>query len=201
MLPEGYNVMTANDTPDTELEQAILWRTLRELQGISASWEGTTHGTSPAYVDTSGSVQGKSASYESRVGGKSDTSASDEENSPRRQVSNSNSNSNSNSIGSNDNSNFDEVSGSGGLMPSPGSQLHNLGECRPCIFNCKKKCASGAECSFCHYAHAVPKRRGKKSRRRAMARKRRQGEAANDDEEGDGSDDQSDDEVHNESKA
>jgi hypothetical protein len=147
MSAEAQKVLTQghlheNRRYDAESEEAILWSTLRQLQGISASWD------MDAYA-----------------------SALEEDNDPSRQSS-------LNSNGSNqtvDSSNFGEGSGSPGLeMPSLGSNLHNVGECRPCVYAGKNKCTAAAECLFCHYPHEVPKRPGKNSRRRAMARHRRE---------------------------
>jgi len=93
------------------------------------------------------------------------TSILEEDNDPSRQSS-LNSNESNDTV---DSSNFSEPPGL--EMPSLGSNLHHLGECRPCVYAGKKKCTAAAECLFCHYPHEVAKRPGKNSRRRAMARR------------------------------
>lgn len=48
--------------------------------------------------------------------------------------------------------------GSGGL-PSQGSALHDVGECRPCLYlSSKLGCLNGEACRFCHLAHAKKSR-------------------------------------------
>jgi hypothetical protein len=150
---------------DSEL--LILFSTLRELRGISASWEGKNEcDSSPGgvYINTSASGSNGESNY-------ADTSRDNS-----NQDSNSNDNSGGNSNDSNDenSSNIGSDKGpEGSMVPSAGSQLHNRGECRPCIYACKNKCQAGSQCLFCHFPHEMPKRPGKNARRRAMARIRR----------------------------
>lgn len=61
---------------------------------------------------------------------------------------------------------------SAGWHPSVGSEGHLLGNCRPCCFAAKGRCANGEACPYCHYDH--------ERRRRAKARvsRRQRGPAA-----------------------
>eukprot|EP00927_Polykrikos_kofoidii_P054370 TRINITY_DN48795_c0_g1_i1.p1 TRINITY_DN48795_c0_g1~~TRINITY_DN48795_c0_g1_i1.p1 ORF type:complete len:745 (-),score=108.53 TRINITY_DN48795_c0_g1_i1:284-2518(-) len=49
----------------------------------------------------------------------------------------------------------DEITSKGFLenLPSVGSALHSLGNCRRCNFFPKGKCKNGRECTFCHFPH------------------------------------------------
>jgi hypothetical protein len=57
-------------------------------------------------------------------------------------------------------------------FPSAGSALHCAGECRPCNFHRRGKCASGRDCGFCHLEHdkIQVKRQGKRERQAALKR-------------------------------
>jgi len=57
-------------------------------------------------------------------------------------------------------------------FPSAGSALHYAGECRPCNFQRRGKCASGRDCGFCHLEHdkIQVKRQGKRERQAALKR-------------------------------
>jgi RNA recognition motif-containing protein len=54
-------------------------------------------------------------------------------------------------------------------LPSLGSALHSLGECKRCNFFAKGRCQNGKNCSFCHLPHEVRKlsRQEKRVRRDA----------------------------------
>lgn len=50
-------------------------------------------------------------------------------------------------------------------LPSLGSALHSLGQCRPCAFFATKGCSSGMDCQFCHLCDAGEKKRRQKAKR------------------------------------
>eukprot|EP00930_Biecheleria_cincta_P083843 TRINITY_DN73353_c0_g1_i1.p1 TRINITY_DN73353_c0_g1~~TRINITY_DN73353_c0_g1_i1.p1 ORF type:complete len:299 (+),score=74.59 TRINITY_DN73353_c0_g1_i1:89-985(+) len=50
-------------------------------------------------------------------------------------------------------------------LPSLGSALHSLGQCRPCAFVATKGCSSGMDCQFCHLCDAGEKKRRQKAKR------------------------------------
>mmetsp|Transcript_102029 Transcript_102029/g.160955 ORF Transcript_102029/g.160955 Transcript_102029/m.160955 type:complete len:221 (+) Transcript_102029:76-738(+) len=47
---------------------------------------------------------------------------------------------------------------------SKGSELHELGRCRPCVFFHTKGCKSGVDCRFCHICPCGEKMRRKKEK-------------------------------------
>lgn len=50
-------------------------------------------------------------------------------------------------------------------LPSLGSALHSMGQCRPCAFVGTKGCGSGVNCQFCHLCDAGEKKRRQKAKR------------------------------------
>jgi len=54
-------------------------------------------------------------------------------------------------------------------LPSMGSALHALGECKRCNFFPKGRCQNGKDCTFCHFPHdkRKPSRQEKRERRAA----------------------------------
>jgi len=54
-------------------------------------------------------------------------------------------------------------------LPSMGSELHGIGECKRCNFFPKGRCQNGKNCQFCHYPHdkRKPSRQEKRERRAA----------------------------------
>jgi hypothetical protein len=45
-----------------------------------------------------------------------------------------------------------------------GSELHDVGSCKPCAFVHTKGCTNGAQCPFCHLCDPEEKRRRQKDR-------------------------------------
>jgi len=180
----GKTLLLTDDASFTNTEMQILWSTLHELQGISASWEGKDAGAYDSEDEGKDGKEGDDTFQRQCSNDSTATSNSIEgDDTFQRQFSN-DSIATSNSIeGSNENSkensNSYEASTSGGdMVPSEKSVAHQQGTCRPCIYACKNKCAAGATCTFCHYPHELPKRPGKNSRRRAINRIRRTGEGS-----------------------
>eukprot|EP00929_Paragymnodinium_shiwhaense_P021091 TRINITY_DN1384_c0_g1_i3.p1 TRINITY_DN1384_c0_g1~~TRINITY_DN1384_c0_g1_i3.p1 ORF type:complete len:426 (-),score=100.96 TRINITY_DN1384_c0_g1_i3:460-1737(-) len=56
-----------------------------------------------------------------------------------------------------------------GELPSAGSALHFLGQCRPCNFFGKGRCGNALDCEFCHMSHQKrkPTRQEKRERKAA----------------------------------
>jgi len=53
--------------------------------------------------------------------------------------------------------------------PSPGSEVHHTGDCKPCAFFWKPiGCQSGKDCQFCHLCDADERKRRNKDKRMAM---------------------------------
>jgi len=55
------------------------------------------------------------------------------------------------------------------LLPSAGSALHAVGQCRPCNFFGKGRCTNGLDCEFCHLSHQKRKPTRQEKRERAAA--------------------------------
>jgi len=63
---------------------------------------------------------------------------------------------------------------------SVGSELHHIGECRPCAWNCRPGgCVQGASCTFCHLCEqgALRQRRKQLERYRKLDRQARRGDS------------------------
>lgn len=54
-------------------------------------------------------------------------------------------------------------------LPSKGSALHSLGECRRCNFFAKGRCSNGENCDFCHMPHERRKASRQEKRERRAA--------------------------------
>jgi len=63
------------------------------------------------------------------------------------------------------------------VLPSAGSENHNLGTCKPCAFFHTKGCGNGSQCEFCHLCAPGEKKRRMKGRR-ALGRNDQQGQQA-----------------------
>jgi hypothetical protein len=50
------------------------------------------------------------------------------------------------------------------IPTNPGTLFHPH-NCKPCAFNCRKRCANGADCEFCHHP-SHPRTRGKRRNRK-----------------------------------
>eukprot|EP00929_Paragymnodinium_shiwhaense_P069983 TRINITY_DN35383_c0_g1_i1.p1 TRINITY_DN35383_c0_g1~~TRINITY_DN35383_c0_g1_i1.p1 ORF type:complete len:671 (+),score=108.64 TRINITY_DN35383_c0_g1_i1:166-2013(+) len=61
-------------------------------------------------------------------------------------------------------------------LPSRGSALHRVGQCKRCCFHGKGRCTNGYECHFCHFPHGKKKRtRGEKRSSKDSPRSERLG--------------------------
>lgn len=65
-------------------------------------------------------------------------------------------------------------------LATKGSQLHSVGQCRPChFFRAGNICRHGPNCDFCHYHSDLRRKRpGKRRRAKLAARKQREAEVA-----------------------
>eukprot|EP00929_Paragymnodinium_shiwhaense_P021095 TRINITY_DN1384_c0_g1_i7.p1 TRINITY_DN1384_c0_g1~~TRINITY_DN1384_c0_g1_i7.p1 ORF type:complete len:420 (-),score=109.90 TRINITY_DN1384_c0_g1_i7:461-1720(-) len=63
-----------------------------------------------------------------------------------------------------------------GDLPSAGSSLHFLGQCRPCNFFGKGRCGNALDCEFCHMPHQKRKPTRQEKRERKAAWLARQGD-------------------------
>jgi hypothetical protein len=59
-------------------------------------------------------------------------------------------------------------------LPSAGSRLHSVGECRRCNFFSKGRCQNGKDCVFCHLPHEKRKPSRQEKRERQAAWQQRQ---------------------------
>jgi len=200
-----------DDSAFTKMEKEILWIALRELKGISASWDAQAASVNQSEVakvalsepcvqykinmshdagDAStrhGSSHGSDESF--RRHGSSQGSNHGSDDNSRRHGSNDSNDKSGDEEGSNPGSSgqySEDPSGPSAEepVPSEGSVLHSQGTCHPCIYACKSKCQAGSQCAFCHYSHEMPKRPGKNARLRAMRRIRRANKEGEEGEEG-----------------